>query len=106
MHLISEMTQRKWERRLRSFWIIGGFSFIASILVARPLTESFETMRMIFPLCIMTLFAALMMSALIWLVLQLALAQRSDRDFHSRSRPVQFRRAHQEQPRAFSVGGN
>lgn len=96
MNVISEVTQRKWERRLRSFWLIGGSLFIGLILVARPLTESFEAMRQVVPLTIVCLFSALMASGVIWAMLQLALAlalaQRGDRDLQMRSSTFSFRR--------------
>lgn len=91
MSFISEVTQRKWERRLRSFWVGGGLLFIGGILVARPLTESFDMMRWAFPLAIMALFSALTLSGVAWLMLQLALAQRAERDLHIRPRPMNFR---------------
>ncbi len=91
MSFISEVTQRKWERRLRSFWVGGGLLFIGGILVARPLTESFDTMRWVFPLAIMALFSALTLSGVAWLMLQLALAQRAERDLHIRPRPRNLR---------------
>jgi len=91
MNVISETTQRKWERRLRSFWVGGGVAFIGAILVARPLTESFDMMMWLLPLAIISLFSALMLSGIVWLMLQLALAQRADRDIHLRVRPVNFR---------------
>jgi len=90
MSVISEVTQQKWERRLRSFWIVGGTLFIAGILAARPLTESFETMRWFIPLVIISLFSALAMSGVVWLLLQIALSHR-DRDQQIRSRTVSFR---------------
>ena len=90
MSAISEVTQHKWERRLRSFWIAGGLLFIGGILVARPLTESFEAMRWFIPFAIISLFSALAMSGVIWLMLQIALAHR-DRDQPVRSRPVSIR---------------
>lgn len=90
MSAISEKTQHKWERRLRSFWVVGGLVFIGSILVARPLTESFETMRWFIPFAIVSLFSALAMSGFIWLMLQIALAHR-ERDEAARSRPVGVR---------------
>lgn len=91
MNVISEITQRKWERRLRSFWIAGGALFIGGILVARPLTESFDLMRWFVPLAIVALFSALTLSGVIWVMLQLALAQRGDRDLHMRAGPMNFR---------------
>lgn len=90
MSVISEVTQHKWERRLRSFWIVGGGLFIAGILVARPLTESFELMRWFIPLAIVSLFSALSLSGVVWLTLQIALANR-DRDQPSRPRPLPIR---------------
>ena len=90
MSIMSEVTQQKWERRLRSFWIVGGTLFIAGILAARPLTESFETMRWFIPLVIISLFSALAMSGVVWLLLQIALSHR-DRDQQIRSRTVSFR---------------
>lgn len=90
MNVISEVTQHKWERRLRSFWVFGGTLFIAGILVARPLTESFEVMRWFIPFAIVSLFSALAMSGVIWLLLQIALAHR-DRDQPIRPRPAAFR---------------
>ncbi|HCX68791.1 hypothetical protein [Parvibaculum sp.] len=90
MSAISEMTQRKWERRLRSFWIVGGLVFFGGILVARPLTESFEAMRWFIPFAIVSLFSALAISGLIWLMLQIALAHR-ERDEAVRSRPAGVR---------------
>lgn len=91
MNVISEITQRKWERRLRSFWVAGGALFIGAILVARPLTETFDVMRWLIPLAIVTLFSALTLSGVIWLMLQLALAHRADRDINLRVRPANFR---------------
>ncbi|MEQ8328245.1 MAG: hypothetical protein RIC34_15030 [Parvibaculum sp.] len=91
MNVISEITQRKWERRLRSFWVGGGLVFIGGILVARPLTESFDLMMWLVPLAIISLFSALMLSGIVWLMLQLALAQRADRDINLRVRPANFR---------------
>ncbi|GMV61792.1 MAG: hypothetical protein AMXMBFR74_09610 [Parvibaculum sp.] len=90
MSVMSEVTQQKWERRLRSFWIVGGTLFIAGILAARPLTESFETMRWFIPLAIISLFSALAMSGVAWLLLQIALSHR-DRDQRIRSRTASFR---------------
>lgn len=92
MNVISEVTQRKWERRLRAFWLIGGSFFIGLILVARPLTESFDAMRQLVPLTIVCLFSALMASGVIWTMLQLALAQRGDRDLQMRPSTFRFRR--------------
>lgn len=91
MNIISEVTQRKWERRLRSFWVAGGVLFIGAVLVARPLTESFDLMRWLVPLAIITLFSALTLSGVAWLLLQLALAQRAERDLRLRPRPISFR---------------
>ncbi|MEQ8268713.1 MAG: hypothetical protein RH982_16085 [Parvibaculum sp.] len=91
MSFISEVTQRKWERRLRSFWVGGGVLFIGAVLVARPLTESFDLMRWFVPLAIITLFSALTLSGVVWLLLQLALAQRAERDLRLRPRPISFR---------------
>lgn len=91
MSVISEITQRKWERRLRSFWIGGGALFIGGILVARPLTETFDFMRWFVPLAIVALFSALTLSGVIWAMLQLALAQRADRDMSLRVRSANFR---------------
>lgn len=92
MSVISEITQRRWERRLRSFWLVGGLLFVALILVARPLTESFEAMRQLVPLAIVCLFSALMASGVAWAMLQLALAQRGDRDLQMRTSSFTFRR--------------
>ncbi len=91
MSFISEITHRKWERRLRKFWLGGGFLFIAGILVARPLTESFELMRWFVPLAMIALFSALTLSGVIWAMLQFALAMRADRDLHVRPRPMSYR---------------
>lgn len=91
MSFISEVTQRKWERRLRSFWVGGGVLFIGAVLVARPLTESFDLMRWFVPLAIITLFSALTLSGVVWLLLQLALAQRAERDLRLRPRPMSMR---------------
>lgn len=91
MSFISEVTQRRWERRLRSFWVGGGLLFIGVILIARPLTESFDMMRWAVPVAIITLFSALTLSGVVWLFLQLALAQRAERDLHMRPRPMSFR---------------
>lgn len=90
MTSISEATRYKWERRLRLFWIVGGAFFIAGILVARPLTDSFDVMLWIIPFAITSLFSALAMSGVVWLLLQIARAQRA-RDQQVRSRPVIFR---------------
>lgn len=87
---MSEITRQKWERRLRSFWLGGGTLFIAGIFVARPLTESSEIMRWFVPLVIISLFSALAVSGVIWLLLRIALSHR-DPDQQIRSRTADFR---------------
>jgi len=90
MSIISEIARKKWERRVRLFWVVGGVLFIVSILAARPLTESFEIMRWFIPLVVISLFSTLAISGVIWLLLQIALSHRN-RDQHIRSRPASFR---------------
>lgn len=90
MSVMSEFTQQKWERRFRSFWVVGGTLFIAGILAARPLTESFEIMRWFVPLALISLFSALATSGVAWLLLQIALSHRN-RDQQIRSRTANFR---------------
>lgn len=89
--MFSESLQRRWERRLRSFCILGGTAFIASLLVARPLTESFELMWQVVPLVILVLFALLIAGGTVWLMLQLMLAHQVTRDMELRGRPMGLR---------------
>ena len=89
--MFSESLQRRWERRLRSFCILGGTAFIASLLVARPLIESSELMWQIMPLVLVVLFALLIAGGTVWLMLQRALAQQVTRDMEMRGRPLGLR---------------
>lgn len=89
--MLSEREQIKWERRLRRFCILGGTVFMASLLVARPLAESFEFMWQVVPLLIVLLFALLIAGGTVWLLLQLSIAQHTAQDMAARLRPASIR---------------
>lgn len=89
--MLPEREQLKWERRLRTFCIFGGTAFLASLLVARPLTESFELMWHIVPLLIISLFALLLACGTSWLILQISIAHLASRDMAVRLRPTSIR---------------
>ncbi|MDX5367329.1 MAG: hypothetical protein LPK88_12800 [Alphaproteobacteria bacterium] len=89
--MLPERDQLKWERRLRAFCIVGGTAFIASLLVARPLTESFELMWHVVPLLIISLFALLIGGGTVWLILQISIAHQAGRDMAARLRPASIR---------------
>lgn len=78
--MFSERVQLKWERRLRGFCIAGGTAFLASLLVARPLTESFELMWQVVPLLIVSLFLLLIAGGTVWLILQISIAHHAARE--------------------------
>lgn len=91
--MFSDREQFKWEWRLRSFCILCGTALMASLLVARPLTESFELMWQVVPLLIISLFALLVAGGTVWFVLHLSIAQLAARDMtaqprHARIRPM------------------
>lgn len=83
-----EDARSRWDRRLRSFWMGGGGLFFACIIVARPLTESFEVMRWFIPAAAIALFSTLVVSGFAWLFLQIAF--RDNRDSAARIRPRSF----------------
>lgn len=94
--MLSEREQLKWERHLRRFCILGGTAFMASLLVARPLAESFELMWQVVPFLIVSLFALLIAGGTVWLLLQLSISQHKARDMAVRLRPASIR-----SPRSF-----
>lgn len=96
MTMISQSRQRKWERRARAFCIVCGAAFVASLLVARPLTESFELMWQIVPLLLLSLFGVLIAGGTFWLILQISIAHDAAREMATRIRPMNIRG-----PRAF-----
>jgi hypothetical protein len=95
MTAFSKSRQRKWERRARAFCIICGTAFIASLLVARPLTESFELMWQIVPLLMLSLFCILIAGGTFWLILQVSIAHDAAREAATRIRPMNIRGPHE-----------
>ena len=94
MTMFSQSGQRKWERRARTFCIVSGTVFVASLLVARPLTESFELMWQIVPLLMLLLFGVLIAGGTVWLILQFSIAHDAAREMATRIRPMNIRGPH------------